>query len=66
ADTVLEEVGIAFRDDPEAIALWKEAGADVDGELVRFPRGMCRELVHSNAPSEFVQHARNPERSVRI
>ncbi|RUW04716.1 trimethylamine methyltransferase family protein, partial [Mesorhizobium sp. M1A.F.Ca.IN.020.03.1.1] len=31
-DTVLEEIGIIFRDDAEALALWKEAGADVKGE----------------------------------
>ena len=65
ADVVLEEIGIDFRDDPEAIAMWKDAGADIDGERVRFPKGLCRELLKS-APSEFVQHARNPERSVTI
>src|SRR6185437_10975049 len=31
AETVLEEVGIEFRDDAEALAMWKEAGADVKG-----------------------------------
>jgi len=41
ADTILEEVGIDFRDDPEAVAVLKAAGAIVDGERVRFPRGMC-------------------------
>ena len=39
--------GIEFRDDPEALALWKAAGADVQGERVRFPRGMCRELIRN-------------------
>ncbi len=66
ADTVLEEVGIEFRDDPEALEIWKEAGADVDGERVRFPRGLCRSIIQRSAPSEFTQHARNPARSVRI
>ncbi len=65
ADTILEEIGIEFRDDPESLALFKGAGADVDGERVRFPRGMCRELLKT-APSEFTQHARNPDRSVQI
>ena len=65
ADTILEEIGIEFRDDPEALEIWKEAGADVQGERVRFPRGMCRQLC-STIPSEFTQHARNPERSVQI
>jgi len=66
AETVLEEIGIEFRGDSEALALWREAGAEVDGERVRFPRGLCRELIQATAPAEFVQHARNPERSVRI
>ncbi|HPQ94532.1 MAG TPA: trimethylamine methyltransferase family protein, partial [Thiolinea sp.] len=66
ADTVLEEIGIDFRDDPEALTLLKQAGADVQGERVRFPRGMCREIIRKHAPAEFVQHARNPERSVTI
>jgi len=65
ADTILEDIGIDFRDDPESIALLKGAGADVQGERVRFPRGMCRELLKT-APREFTQHARNPERSVQI
>ena len=29
AETILEEVGIEFRRDPESLRLWKEAGADV-------------------------------------
>jgi trimethylamine---corrinoid protein Co-methyltransferase len=66
AETILSEIGIEFREDPEAIALWKKAGADVQGERVRFERGMCRRLIQATAPREFVQHARNPEHNVRI
>src|SRR5579859_3050661 len=66
ADTILEEIGIDFRDDPEALAIWKNAGADVKGERVHFARGMCRTLIQRTAPSEFTQHARNPARSVVI
>src|SRR5580692_7019799 len=66
ADTILEEIGIDFRDDPEAIAIWQAAGADVKGERVRFARGMCRSLIQRSAPREFTQHARNPARSVVI
>ncbi|MGB8328108.1 MAG: trimethylamine methyltransferase family protein [Steroidobacteraceae bacterium] len=66
ADTILAEVGIEFRGDPEALQLWKQAGAEVDGELVRFPRGLCRSLVQKSAPREFVQHARNAARNVVI
>lgn len=65
ADTVLEEIGIEFRDDSEALQLWKEAGADIRGERVHFPKGLCRDVLKT-APSSFIQHARNPERSVLI
>lgn len=65
ADRILAEVGIDFRDDPEAIRLWKAAGAEVDGLRVRFPPGLLREILKS-APAEFTQHARNPANSVRI
>ncbi|RUY80377.1 trimethylamine methyltransferase family protein, partial [Mesorhizobium sp. M7A.F.Ca.CA.003.01.2.1] len=64
-DTVLEEIGIIFRDDAEALQLWKEAGADVKGERVHFPKGLCRSLLKT-APSVYTQHARNSERSVQI
>ena len=29
AEIILEEIGVEFRDDPEALRLWREAGADV-------------------------------------
>jgi trimethylamine--corrinoid protein Co-methyltransferase len=66
ADTVLEETGIEFRDDPEALEIWKAAGADVKGERVRFPRGLCRDIVRKHAPASFIQHARNLARSVTV
>jgi trimethylamine---corrinoid protein Co-methyltransferase len=66
ADTILAEIGIDFRDDPEVLAIWKDAGADVQGERVRWPRGMCRQLVQATAPREFIQQARNPARNVLI
>ncbi|MFQ5784843.1 MAG: trimethylamine methyltransferase family protein [Alphaproteobacteria bacterium] len=65
AETILEEIGIEFREDAEALDLWKEAGADVDGERVRLPRGLARTLLET-APRQFTQHARNPDRSVEI
>ena len=65
ADRILKEIGVEFHDDPEALAMWKEAGADVDGVRVRFPEGLCRELMKT-VPATFTQHARNPERSVEI
>ena len=66
ADTILQEVGLEFRGDPDALRLLREAGASVDGERVRFPRGMCRQIVQASAPRQFTQYARNPERSVEI
>ena len=66
ADIILAEIGIDYRDDPEALGVWKAAGADVDGERVRCPPGMCRSIIQANAPREFVQHARNSARSVPI
>ena len=65
AEGLLETVGIEFRDDAEALAMWRDAGAKVDGTRVRFPRGLCRKLI-ATAPERFTQHARNPERSVEI
>ncbi len=61
---ILEEVGCEFRDD-QAPAMWKAAGADVQGMLVKIDRALLMELV-AKVPSEFTLHARNPERSVQI
>lgn len=66
ADTILEEIGIVFGEDPEALEIFREAGATIKGEHVHFPRGMCREIIQATAQREFTQHARNPERSVQI
>jgi len=65
AETVLEEIGIDFKDDPEVLGIWKDAGADVDGERVRFPKGLVRSLL-ATAPAQYTQQARNPARSVVI
>ena len=65
AETILEEVGIEFRRDPESLRLWKEAGAEVNGERVHIPRGMARRLL-ATAPEEFELFARNPARNVRF
>ena len=65
AETVLAEIGVNFVDNPAALERWKKAGATVEGERVRIPRGLARKLCET-APSEYIQHARNPERNVRI
>ena len=66
ADTILEELGIDFRDYPSSLELLSSAGAEVDGERVRFPRGMCREIITASAPAVYTHHGRNPARSVQV
>ena len=65
AETILEKVGVEFRETPDALQRFTAAGAQVDGERVRFPRGLARELVKT-APRDFIQHARNPANDVHI
>ena len=64
-DWLIEEVGIAFRDDPVALDLWRAEGANLDGDIIRAPADWIRSLC-AKAPSKFTQIARNPERSVEI
>ncbi len=65
AEIVLEEIGVAFVDNPAALERWKAAGANVEGDRVRLPRGLARELCKT-APGRFTQHARNSDRNVEI
>lgn len=64
-DWILQDVGIAFRDDPEALRIWKAAGARIEGDIVRAPADWIRAEC-ARAPREFTQIARNPARSVVI
>ncbi len=64
-DWIFEDVGIAFRGDPEALQLWREAGATVEDDMVRGAADWIRDLC-AKAPRQFTQLARNPERSVEI
>ena len=66
ADSILQETGMEFRDDPEVLEIFRKAGSDVKGERVRFEDGMCREIIQASAPATFKQHARNPDRTVTI
>ena len=66
ADTILRDVGVEIRDFPEGLPIFRDAGADVDGTRVRFPRGMCRSIIQATAPRQYTQHARNPVNSVEI
>ena len=62
--TILEEIGIEFRDD-DALERWRAAGAEVSDSRVRIPRELAMETL-ALVPSEFTQHARNPERNVVV
>ena len=67
ADRLLEEIGMEIRGDPDAIRLWREAGAHIERDTrVSVPAGLARQIVKRSAPAEFIQHARNPARSVPI
>ncbi len=63
ADWILQEIGIEFRGDEAALQLFKDAGASVKGERIRFDKGHVRALC-ATAPKEFEMHGRNPKRSV--
>ncbi len=65
-DEILQDIGVEFRGDEEALALWRRAGADVKGERVRFDRGHVRHIMLETTPKSFTMQARNPERSVLI
>jgi len=66
ADLLLSEIGIEITDHPGALRLFVDAGAAVDGTRLRFPPGLVRSIVTATTPSSYVQHARNPRRSVDI
>jgi len=63
ADWILKEVGIEFRGDEEALRIFSEAGADVQGERIRFEPGHVKELC-STAPLSFRMESRQPEHSI--
>ena len=69
-DRILAEIGIEFRDDPEVVRLFREAGAQVTEKskniwTLKFEPGMMRQIM-ATAPAKFTQHARNPAKSVKI
>jgi trimethylamine--corrinoid protein Co-methyltransferase len=66
ADTLLKEIGVEIREDPESLDILRKAGADVTGERVRFDPGFCRSIITASAPSGFKQHARNPANTVTL
>ena len=65
AERILSQIGVDFVGNPDALDRWRQAGARVEGERVRLPEGLARDLC-ATAPASFVQHARNPARNVTI
>ncbi len=65
ADWLLAEIGIEIRGDPVALDLFRDAGATVDGERLRFDRGQIRSLC-ATAPASYTMHARNPARNIEF
>ncbi len=70
AERILAEIGIEFRDDPETVRLFAQAGGQVTAKsdtikIIRFEPGMIREILKT-APARFTQHARNPANTVEI
>src|SRR5438874_2508357 len=61
---IVSELGIEFLH-PEAIEVFKNAGQNVEGELIRFDPDWILEEV-AKALREFDLKARNPERTVHI
>ncbi|MCC5970908.1 MAG: trimethylamine methyltransferase family protein [Pararhodobacter sp.] len=61
---ILSEIGIEFLND-EALALFRQAGCQVDGNRVRMDEDFVMEMVR-RAPAAFTITPRNPERQVTI
>jgi trimethylamine--corrinoid protein Co-methyltransferase len=67
-DWMIENIGVAFRDDPTALDIWRKAGitpTGPHGDLIKADAKWIRQLV-AGAPSQFTQHSRNPDRAVVI
>ena len=60
----VEQVGCVFQDE-ESLSFWRKTAAEIKGERVYIGRDELMSLI-STAPSSYLHHARNPERTVRI
>lgn len=65
ADWILSDIGVEIRGDPVALNLFKEAGATVEGERIRFDKGHVQSLC-SIAPKTYTMHARTPENRIEF
>jgi trimethylamine--corrinoid protein Co-methyltransferase len=66
ADRILEAIGFEIRGDDIALQLFEKAGARRDGDRLYLPAGLTRAIIKATTPPSFIQHARNPSRSVLI
>ena len=62
---LLSEIGLEIRGDEIALNLFKDAGATIDGERIRFDRGHVRALCQT-APKTYTMHARNPANNIEF
>ncbi|MBS3812936.1 trimethylamine methyltransferase family protein [Candidatus Bipolaricaulota bacterium] len=61
---IFEETGVEVHND-EALQIYADHGARVEGEKVYFDEDLVKEYV-GKAPSKFKLHARNPENDVTV
>jgi len=61
---LLATTGVNFNE-AEALEMFKEAGATVEGKNVRLTEEMVKKAL-STAPESFTIHARNPEHDVKV
>jgi len=61
---ILEEIGIDFLN-PESLALFRKAGARVEGETVRLDRHWVMEMI-ARAPARFTITPRNSDRTLDV
>ena len=61
---VFEEVGVQINSE-KALSYFRDAGATIDGHIVKMPRAMVMELV-GQAPSEVILYGRKPEHNLNL
>jgi trimethylamine---corrinoid protein Co-methyltransferase len=66
AVTILREQGVLLKGDAQSLDTLAAIGADIQGERVRLDGRLLREIITATAPSQFIHHARNPQRSTLI
>ena len=61
---IVEEIGVEFRDQ-ESLEIWQKTDAEINDTNVKIGRNTLLELIES-VPTEYIHHARNPERTVVV